>query len=119
MKAANLGPQTNTEPMVVPIVSAPEKPIASVAPVARVNPKPIALEPVAPVVSPPQRVYNPENDPEIEVIMQVGPQPTVEPPELEIILEIPPTRPTKIPVSQMQERPSHKQKAKTHRRAKK
>ena len=119
MKASNLGPQTNTEPMVVPIVSAPEKPIASVAPVARVNPKPIALEPVAPVVSPPQRVYNPENDPEIEVIMQVGPQPTVEPPELEIILEIPPTRPTQTPVTQMQERPSHKQKAKTHRREKK
>ena len=125
-------PQTNTEPMVVPIVSAPEKPIASVVPVARVtpvpralepvarvDPVPLVLEPVAPVVSPPQRVYNLENDPEIEVIMQVGPQPTVEPPELEIILEIPPTRPTQTPVTQMQERPSHKQKAKTHRREKK
>ena len=119
MKAANLGPQTNTEPMVVPIVSAPEKPIASVVPVARVNSVPIALEPVAPVVSPPQRIYNPENDPEIEEIMPMGPQPTVEPPELEIILEIPPTRPRQTPVTQMQGRPSHKQKAKTHRREKK
>lgn len=119
MKEANLGPQTNTEPMVVPIVSALEKPIASVVPVARVDSVPIALEPVALVVSPPQRVYNLENDPEIEVIMQVGPQPPVEPPELEIILEIPPTRPTQTPVTQMQERPFHKQKAKTHRREKK
>ena len=71
---------------------------------------------MAPVVSPPQRVYNPENDPEIEVIMPMGPQPTVEPPELEIILELPP-RPRQTPVTQMQERPSYK--AKNQRKEKK
>ena len=120
MKASNLGPQTNTKPFVWPIVSASVVPVARVSPVpralepvARVDPVPLVLEPVAPVVSPTQRIYNPQNDPEIEVIMQMGPQPTVEPPELEIILELPP-RPRQTPVTQMQERPSYR--AKTHRK---
>ena len=120
MKASNLGPQTNTKPLVWPIVSASVVPVARVSPVpralepvARVDPVPLVLEPVAPVVSPTQRIYNPQNDPEIEVIMQMGPQPTVEPPELEIILELPP-RPRQTPVTQMQERPSYR--AKTHRK---
>ena len=89
MREANLGSQSNTEQMVVQIVTAPENPIA-LEPVARVNPVPLALEPVAPVVSPSQGIYNVENDPEIEVIMQVLPPPPVELPELEIILEVPP-----------------------------
>ena len=41
-------------------------------------------------MSPSQGIYNVENDPEIEVIMQVPPPPPVELPELEIILEVPP-----------------------------
>ena len=89
MREANLGSQSNTEQMIVPIVTAPEIPMA-LEPMARVNPVPLALEPVAPVVSPSQGIYNVENDPEIEVIMQVLPPPPVEPPELEIILEVPP-----------------------------
>ena len=89
MREANLGSQSNTEQMTVQIVTAPENPMA-LEPMARVNPMPLALEPVAPVVSPSQGIYNVENDPEIEVIMQVPPPPPVELPELEIILEVPP-----------------------------
>ena len=88
-------------------MSAPVKPIAPVVPVARVAPVPIVLEQVepvvAPVVSPPQVVYNMANDPEIEVIMEVEAPAPVEPqppvvdnpengPELEIVLEIPPAK---------------------------
>ena len=84
MKEANLGPQTDTEPVVeLPVVSAPVKPIAPVVPVAKVAPVPIALEQVepivAPIVSPPQVVYNMANDPEIEVLMEVEAPAPVEP----------------------------------------
>ena len=51
---------------------------------------PMALELVAPVVSPSQGIYNVENDPEIEGIMQMPPSPPVELPEVEIVYEVPP-----------------------------
>ena len=89
MREANLGSQSNTEQMIVPIVTAPENPMA-LEPMARVNPVPLALEPVAPVVSPSQGIYNVENDPEIEGIMQMPPSPPVELPEVEIVYEVPP-----------------------------
>ena len=63
---------------------------------------PMALEPVAPVVSPSQGIYNVrndpeieeiydvENDPEIEGIMQMPQSPPIELPEVEIVDEVPP-----------------------------
>ena len=51
---------------------------------------PMALELVAPVVSPSQGIYNVENDPEIEGIMQMPQSPPVELPEVEIVDEVPP-----------------------------
>ena len=89
MREANLGSQSNTEQMIVPIVTAPEIPMA-LEPMARVNPVSLALEPVAPVVSPSQGIYNVENDPEIEGIMQMPQSPPVELPEVEIVDEVPP-----------------------------
>merc|ERR1711895_131428 len=89
MREANLGSQSNTEQMTVQIVTAPENPMA-LEPMARVNPMPLALEPVAPVVSPSQGIYNVENDPEIEGIMQMPQSPPVELPEVEIVYEVPP-----------------------------
>ena len=86
MRKANIGSQSNTEQMVVQIVTAPENPIA-LEPVARVDPVPLALEPVAPVVSPSQGVYP---DPEIEGNIQVPPSPPVELPEVEVLLDEPP-----------------------------
>ena len=71
-------------------------------PMAGVNPVSLALEPVAPVVSPSQGIYNVrndpeieeiydvENDPEIEGIMQMPQSPPVELPEVEIVDEVPP-----------------------------
>ena len=88
MREANLGSQSNTEQMIVPVVTAPEIPMA--------------LELVAPVVSPSQgiyevrnvpeieEIYDVENDPEIEGIMQMPQSPPVELPEVEIVYEVPP-----------------------------
>ena len=89
MRKAKIDSPSNTEQMVMQIVTAPENPIA-LEPVARVDPVPLALEPVAPVVSPSQGVYNVGNDPEIEGIIQMPPSPPVELPEVEILLEEPP-----------------------------
>ena len=135
MKEANLGPQTDTEPVVeLPVVSAPVKPIAPVVPVARVAPVPIALEQVepvvAPIVSPPQVVYNIANDPEIEVLMEVEAPAPVEPQppvvedsengaELEIVLEIPNPKQKQTPVKQRQKNTYYKQRARHQRREKK
>ena len=68
---------------------APEIPMA-LEPMAGVNPVSLALEPVAPVVSPSQGIYNVENDPEIEGIMQMPQSPPVELPEVEIVDVVPP-----------------------------
>ena len=134
MKEANLGPQTDTEPVVeLPVVSAPVKPIAPVVPVAKVAPVPIALEqlePVeAPIVSPPQVVYDVANDPEIEVLMEVEAPAPVEPQppevadsenraELEIVLDIPNPKQKQTQVKQRQKN-YYKQKARDQRREKK
>ena len=86
MRKAKIDSPSNTEQMVMQIVTAPKNPIAP-KPVARVGPMPLALEPVAPVVSPSQGVYP---DPEIEGNIQVPPSPSVELPEIEVLLDEPP-----------------------------
>ena len=77
MREANLGSQSNTEQMIVPIVTAPEIPMA--------------LELVAPVMSPSQGIYDVRNVPEIEEIYDVETDPEIE------IMQMPQSPPVELP----------------------